>query len=159
MNAIVRPAPVRKEIRVRATPERAFEIFTARMGSWWPGEHNTGSTPILDVVIEPREGGRWFTRHDQGVESQWGKVLVWAPPARLVLGWQLNAQFQYDAALVTEVEITFTPEEGGTRLVLEHRHLERVGEAAHSLRAQVDSERGWSMLLALYGTAVDRAAA
>jgi uncharacterized protein YndB with AHSA1/START domain len=83
-------------------------------------------------------------------ECEVGKVLVWDPPARLVLIWQLTAEFQFDPNLVTEVEVQFTPEGEGTRVDLEHRNLERLGDTAETLREKIDAPGGWSGLLALF---------
>jgi uncharacterized protein YndB with AHSA1/START domain len=55
--------------------------------------------------------------------------------------------------LVTEVEVTFTPEADGTRVNLEHRHLERMGERAEDARQSVDSPNGWGLILQLYSEA------
>jgi len=108
---------------------------------------------MKDAVIEPRAGGRWYEKGEDGSECEWGKVLVWEPPVRVVLGWQLNPQFKFDPGVVTEVEVRFIAEAPGVTLVeLEHRNLERFGEQAEALREKVGSPRGWSELLALYAT-------
>lgn len=149
MSSTITPAPVRKSVRVKVPPTRAFDIFTAGMSRWWLKTHTINATksPMKDIVMEPREGGRWFERGEDGSECQWGKVLAWEPPARLVLAWQIDAQFRFDAGLVTEVELRFTPDGTGTQVELEHRHLERLGEQAEALRKLVDSPNGWSKLL------------
>lgn len=151
----ISPAAVRKSIVVKAPPARAFEVFTSGMGRWWPGSHNTQASPITDVMIEPRVGGRWFSRHEDGGEADWGRVLAWEPPGRAVLGWQLNAEFQYDPDFITEVEITFTAQEAGTLVTLEHRNLERYGEAAERVRGMIDSDGGWGGLLQLFAAAAE----
>ena len=109
---------------------------------------------MKEAVIEPRVGGRWYERGEDGSECQWGKVLVWDPPRRVVLSWQLDANFQYVPEIETEVEIRFTPEgTEATRVDLEHRHLERFGEQGESLRGKVDSKEGWGKLLEIYAAA------
>jgi len=150
MNLHIHPAPVRKSIHVNAPPQRAFEVFTAGIGRWWPKSHKIGAAEMEKPVIEPREGGRWYERDVDGSECEIGKVLVWEPPARLVLAWQLGADWKYDPDLVTEVEVTFTPESGGTRVELEHRHLERMGEDAEAAREAIGSPNGWGLILQLY---------
>jgi uncharacterized protein YndB with AHSA1/START domain len=147
MSPTIAPAPIRKHVRVKAAPARAFEIFTAGMSSWWLKTHTINATksPIKDIVIEPRAGGRWFERGEDGSECQWGKVLAWEPPTRLLLAWQINAQWQFDAALLTEVEISFASDGTGTLVTLEHRHLERLGDGADALRQAF--EGGWMNLL------------
>lgn len=146
----IRPAPVRKVIRVDATPERAFDVFTSGIGRWWPKSHKIGQTELDRPVIEPRAGGRWYELDVDGSECELGKVSVWEPPARLVLIWQLTPEFAYDPDLITEVEVTFTPEGDGTRVDLEHRDLERLGEKAEAMRETVSGPGGWPALLQLF---------
>jgi len=147
MSTTITPAAIRKQVHVKARPERAFEIFTVGMSSWWLKTHTINGTksPIKDIVIEPQEGGRWLERGEDGSECQWGKVLAWEPPTRLLLAWQINAQWQFDATVLTEVEISFTADGTGTLVTLEHRHLERLGDAAEAMRKAF--EGGWTSLL------------
>ena len=65
----------------------------------------------------------------------------------MVLAWQINAQWQYDPGLDTEVEVKFIAENANTtRVELEHRYLERMGEKAAEARSAVDSPGGWSAI-------------
>ena len=139
-------APILHSVEVKAPPARAFDLFTAYMGQWWPRGRTIGRNPHADIVVEPHEGGRWFERDDEGNETQWGKVLAWEPPGRLLLGWQLSSDWSYDPELLTEVELSFAPlEGGGTRVTLEHRNLERFGKDAEAHIAKL--EGGWPMRL------------
>jgi hypothetical protein len=159
MNLQIAPAPVRKSIRVKAPRARAFSVFTAGMARWWRPEHHIAKTPFVDIVVEPRPGGRWFERDRDGAECEWGKVLLWEPPARVILAWQLNAAWQYDPDFVTELEIRFIAEgPNETRVELEHRDLERYGDKAAEIRASLDSPDGWNGALAAYITEAAKAA-
>lgn len=147
---------IRKQFTVAAPAERAFRVFTRNMGVWWPKEHHIGKTALADCVIEPRQGGRWYEVGTDGVECEWGKVLAWDPPRRVVLAWQLDSRFQYDPKLITEVEIRFT--ELGlrqTQVDFEHRDLERFGEAAERLRKEMGG--GWAMILDRFAAEAGRA--
>ena len=140
-------APVRCSVEVKAPPARAFELFAQHMGAWWPRGRTPAKNPHADVVVEPSVNGRWFERDADGNETPLGRVLAWEPPRRLVLGWQLNHEFRYDAKLVMEVEILFEAlAAGGTRIRLEHRDLERLGVEAEVFAGKVRS--GWPERLA-----------
>jgi uncharacterized protein YndB with AHSA1/START domain len=153
---MIRPAPVRKSITVNADAACAFEVFTDRIGIWWPHSHTIGSSPQKNIVLEPRAGGRWFEIGEDGSECTWGKVLAWEPPVRLLLAWQINGNWKYDPDLVTEVEVTFTPVgKDTTRVDLEHRNLERFGDKAEPVRNAIDSEGGWTQILRFYGQAAE----
>ena len=147
MSQTITPAPIRRSVEVKVPPARAFEIFTAGASRWWLRTHSISATksPIKDVVIEPRAGGRWFERGEDGSECEWGKVLAWQPPTRLLLAWQINADFKYDPSLHTEVELRFTPAGSGTLVELEHRLIERMGERGVGMRDAFT--RGWGLLL------------
>lgn len=136
--------PVRKELVVRASREHAFRVFTEGIDKWWPREHHIGKTPLARAAIEPRPGGRWFSVHVDGSECDTGKVLVWEPPERIVLAWQVTADWRFDPEFVTEVEVRFTalgPKE--TRVNFEHRNLERYGDKAAGIRNQIGAQGGW----------------
>jgi uncharacterized protein YndB with AHSA1/START domain len=146
--------PVKKEVVVEAPAERAFRVFTDKFGQWWPHAHHIGTADFKTAVIEPQPGGRWYEIGVDGSECDWGKVLVWEPPRRLVMAWQLNADWQYDPTLVTELELRFIAlGPMTTRVELEHRNLERFGERAEEMRAALDSVGGWNMHLQLFKSA------
>ena len=152
--------PVKKRVVVATSPERAFRIFTEDLDRWWPREHHIGTSPLKRAVLEPRQGGRWYAICEDGSECDTGKVLSWEPPRRLLLGWQITAQWKFDPNFLTEVEVTFTPEgPKRTRVELEHRNLERYGADAVELRKNIDSSGGWSLLLQNYAGVVAAAEA
>jgi uncharacterized protein YndB with AHSA1/START domain len=147
---------VRRSITVDASPERAFEVFTTGFGSWWPLEtHHIGATMATEGIIEPHAGGRWFERDADGDECEWGSVIAFEPPHRVVLGWHLTPEWKYDAdpEKATEVEVTFTPAEGGTLVELEHRGFEKHGATGTNMRDAVAAPGGWADLLELYAKA------
>ncbi|HLN08677.1 MAG TPA: ATPase, partial [Xanthobacteraceae bacterium] len=104
MNVAMKPAPIRKTVQVQVDPRRAFEVFTGRMHAWWPREHSLlGGKPRQDVVVEPRQGGRWFETATDGSECTWGHVITWEPPSRVLLAWQLDGQWKFNPDFLTEV--------------------------------------------------------
>jgi uncharacterized protein YndB with AHSA1/START domain len=156
MSIQIRPSPVRKSIFVNASPEHAFDVFTSGMGRWWPKSHKIGPAELDRPVIEPRAGGRWYELDVDGSQCEIGRVEIWEPPARLVLIWQLTPEFTYDAELITEVEVTFTPEGSGTRVDLEHRDLDRMGDKADAMRETVSGPGGWPGLLQLFADTAEK---
>src|SRR3712207_4521049 len=99
----IAPAPIRKTLRVGAPREKAFRIFVAGMGGWWLKSHSLLGSPQKDVVIEPSAGGRWYEVSDDGAEQDWGRVTAYEPPERVVLAWQLTADWAYDTDFETTV--------------------------------------------------------
>ena len=82
--------PVRKSIRVRASADRAFRVFTEEMDSWWPRTHHIGSSPMKRVVVEARQGGAIYSDQEDGTACPWATVLAWEPPHRFVMAWQVS---------------------------------------------------------------------
>ncbi|MPZ73666.1 MAG: ATPase [Nitriliruptorales bacterium] len=149
---------VHRSIAVEVGQERAFEVFTEGFDSWWIRSHHIGAAEMDTAVIEPRSGGRWYERGVDGTECDWGYVIAWEPPERLVLVWQINGQWQFDPALVTEVEVTFRPDgDARTHVDLVHRHLERLGDAATQIRTVFESEAGWPGLLQRFAASAESA--
>ena len=156
----IQPAPIRKTLRVRATPEKAFDIFVGHMGDWWLKSHSLLEATQKDVVVEPRTGGRWYEIGEDGSEQEWGRVLDWQRPERVLLAWQLTADWAYDPAFETTVEVRFTADGDHTIVDFEHRDLERFGERAVEIRGGYESgmEGGWGKLLANYAERADAGA-
>jgi uncharacterized protein YndB with AHSA1/START domain len=146
---------VRQSIVVEATRERAFTVFTEGMTSWWPLDtYSIGAGPMAAAVVEPRAGGRWYERSEDGSETEWGRVEVWEPPDRVVLVWQLSPDWSYDPGLHTEIEVRFTAEDDArTRVDLEHRKLEAYAERAEQMRQVLGSDDGWGGLLRRFAAA------
>ena len=150
MNVVAVP-PVRHVIVVDAPREHAFEVFTRGLDSWWFRDHHIGKEPMREAVMEPREGGRVYERGIHGAECDWGRVLAWEPPSRLVVAWQIGGDWRFDPdpAHASEYEVRFIAETSTrTRVEFEHRHFERHGEAGRKIRDSV--ETGWAKLLAAY---------
>lgn len=140
---------VRRSVLVNATPDHAFKVFTAKFVSWWPPAHHIGAAELADVVVEPRVGGRWYEVGQDGAECEWGAVLAWDPPSRLLLAWHLNGDWDYDPdpARASEVEITFTPDGEKTLVELVHRGFERHFTKPAAVRDGVSGEGGWGAIL------------
>jgi uncharacterized protein YndB with AHSA1/START domain len=139
---------VRKVVHVQASAKVAWSVFTEKMSRWWPlATYKIGSASAVDALIEPRVGGRWYECGSDGSTCDWGRVLVWDPPGRLVLAWQITADWKYDPGVKTEVEIRFIPDGSGTRVELEHRGLHHYGTRAAEMRGIFDSASGWKGLL------------
>ncbi len=152
-------APVRKSITVKAGAERAFQVFTQGVDTWWPRTHHIGKSPMKKIFIENCAGGRCYSEQVDGTECDWGQVLVWEPPRRLVMAWQITPAWAYepDLAKASEVEVRFTPvADGSTRIDLEHRNFERYGAGAAAMRSAVDAPTGWTGVLQLFAAAAEK---
>jgi uncharacterized protein YndB with AHSA1/START domain len=139
---------VRTSIVVDATPERAFTVFTAEMGTWWPPEHHLLEADLSETVFEPQVGGRIYDKGVDGSECTWARVLAYEPPDRVVFSWDIGLDWtiETDHARTSEVELRFVPDGADrTRVELEHRHLERHGEGWEAMRDAVGSPDGWGV--------------
>ncbi len=153
----VDPNSVRKQIDVKAPIDVAWRVFTEKMGTWWPLAHyKIGKATAVDAVIEPRVGGRWYERGEDGTTTDWGRVLVWDPPSRLVLTWDITADWQFDPKLNTEIEVRFVATGQHTHVELEHRKLDRFGARRDEMRRIFDTEGDWGRQLAAFAAAAER---
>ena len=97
--------------------------------------------------MEPRLGGRWLEIAEDGTETVVATIIHWEPPQRLVMLWQVNAQWQPDPSMRSEVDVRFTQDGAdATQVVVLHHKFETMGAAAGaSMRNDVDG--GWPGLL------------
>lgn len=158
MSNHAQPEPIRREVTVPASAERAFSIFIDEFADWWPGEY-TWSGPVLeDIGIGRGVGGMCYEKGPHGFQCHWGRVLVWEPPQRLVLSWQISPQRipEPDPERASEVEVRFHSEAASTtRVELEHREFERHGAGAEDYRAGMATPQGWTLILDRYRERVE----
>ena len=156
MNEMTVIAPVRKTVHVRAPIAHAFEVFTSGLTRWWPLDHGVGKKPIQKVLMEPRLGGRWLEIAQDGTETSVATITLWQPPHRFVMVWQVNAKWQPDATMKSEVDVRFTADGGeATRVEVVHHRFETMGaEAGASMRKDVDG--GWPGLLERFVAEAER---
>jgi uncharacterized protein YndB with AHSA1/START domain len=156
MNDATVIAAVRKSVRVKAPIERAFDVFTSGLTRWWPHNYGVGKQPIQKVLMEPRLGGRWLEISEDGTETCVATVTLWEPPHRLVMVWQINAQWKPDTAMKSEVDVRFRADGSDATLIeLVHHKFETMGaEAGASMRKDVDG--GWPGLLERFVTEAER---
>ena len=147
---------VRTEIVVDAPAERVFRAFTERFDQIKPREHNLLGVEIAESVFEPKVGGRVYDRGVDGRECQWGRVLAYEPPVRIVFTWDISPRWQIetDRTRASEVEVRFVAEtDRRTRVELEHRRLDRHGEGWQGLVPGVGGDGGWPLYLRRFADA------
>lgn len=140
--------PLRLSFDVACPAEHAFDVWTRRFGRWWPADHTATGEVGLEIVLEPRVGGRIYQRDERGTEIEWGEVTLWEPPASLGYVWHLRR----DRADATDVLVTFVPVgPASTRVEVEHTGWERLGADADGWR---DANRGgWTTLMSHFASA------
>ena len=153
MNAQVADTSVRLQVVVDAPIDRVFRVFTEGFGTFKPREHNMLAVPIAETVFETRVGGHVYDRGEDGSVCRWARVLVYEPPDRVVISWDISPQWRVETDLekTSEVEVRFFAESAGrTRVELQHRNLERHGTGWEFVRDGVAGEGGWPLYLQRY---------
>lgn len=136
--------PLHKTCTVPLPPERAFDLFTARMAEWWPvATHSISAdvTAVRTLRFEGRVGGRVIEVTADGREYSWADVLAWNPPARFVLSWHPTTE----PLAASRLEVTFRAVEGGTEVLLTQSLWEEFGQDGIPLRENYDT--GWDLVL------------
>jgi len=141
--------PITGTVTIAVPIEQAFRVFTGSINSWWPHQYHIGQAEVAEVILEPREGGRWYERGVDGTECDWGRVLVCESPHRLLFTWQINGAWQFDPDpdRASEIEVRFTaigPEE--TTVEVEHRHFDRL-DGGGTINDAIRGGGGWALLL------------
>jgi uncharacterized protein YndB with AHSA1/START domain len=137
--------PLELSFTVGCSAGEAFDTFAVRTSLWWPHQHSVSGKEGITVTFEPFQGGRIHERTPGGAEHDWGDVLVWEPPHRLVYLWHLAV----DRSDATEVEVAFTPAAPeGTLVAITHRGWDRLGSKGAERRER--NHEAWSSLLPHY---------
>lgn len=132
--------PIRREVLVESGPDKAFEVFTARIGDWWPlGGHSVygegGRVAFTDGEIVEHSAA--------GEVSVWGRVTRWEPPSVVAFTWHPGRPM----GPPTEVTVSFAAVGEQTLVTLEHRGWEVLADPA---AARAEYESGWPAVLDCY---------
>jgi uncharacterized protein YndB with AHSA1/START domain len=147
-------------LRVKATPQEAFDVFTQEISAWWKPNGLFQITPRGDGVLrfEPGEGGRLMTDLPNGGSFEIGRVTDWAPGERLKFTWR---QGTFAADQSTHVEVRFEAAAAETRVTVEHRGWDAIPQA-HAARHgfplgvfQMRLAEHWRALLGAVGAQID----
>jgi uncharacterized protein YciI len=138
--------PIRREILVDANPETAFEVFTERLGLWWPLAEL--SVYGADATVAFTDG-QIIERSADGRAAVWGTVTRWEPPEAVAFSWHPGQP----ADRASQVEVTFAAAAGQTRVRLEHSGWEAFADPA---AARAEYDHGWPMVLDRYRDGIAR---
>ncbi len=134
--------PLRLDFHVRCSADHAFATFTRRISLWWPRARSFSGDPELEVVLEPRVGGRIFERTPAGEEHEWGEVTAWDAPRGLSYLWHIGTE----RSRATQVSVQFLPEgAGATNVRIVHTGWDALGGDAEEWRDQ--NSAGWAGVL------------
>ena len=143
-------------MRVAASPQRAFDVFTRDIGAWWQPNALFQFTPKGAGVLafEPGPQGRLVEHLEDGECFEIGRITAWEPGARLAFSWR-QAGFRDDQ--MTWVDVRFEAVgEASTRVTVEHRGWDSVPQdhvARHRFPERAFMQRHgewWQALLASY---------
>ena len=139
---------IEKTVRLSCGPARAFTLFTAHATEGWPPSRRHTKDPTSEIRM--LESGRFYERAADGTEVELGRVRAWEPPTRVLLDFYPGT----DAEHPTEVEITFTPQDEHTVVVVRHGPTASSGELFGQRVARFDAS--WDAVLSALATACER---
>jgi uncharacterized protein YndB with AHSA1/START domain len=142
---------LRVAVTVSVSAAAAFHAFIARIDDWWVPEFSwSGRDRLATIGIEDRLGGMAYEIGPHGFRLDWGRVLAWEPPQRLVLAWQIAPDRvpQPDPTRASEVEVHFHAHTDRTVVDLEHRYFDRHGPDGVGYHRVMSD--GWQELLDRY---------
>lgn len=143
---------IKQSLIIPIPVHKAFQYFTNELNSWWPKEYTWSGEVLEKIAIEPRENGRCYERGPHGFECDWGRVLTWDPPYRILFTWQIspNRVPEPNPEKVSEIEVLFKEEKNKTNITFIHRDFEKHGENAESYKQLLESPQGWPFILNKY---------
>jgi uncharacterized protein YndB with AHSA1/START domain len=141
--------PLRREVLVDAGATVAFEVFTERIGAWWPlARHSVYGEDAEVRFVDPGLGARIVESKDGEDDAVWGTVTDWVPGELVAFSWHPGMT----AESASRVSVSFEETDGKTLVVLEHTGWESFGDRAAEARENYAG--GWSVVLDGYRNGV-----
>jgi DNA-binding transcriptional ArsR family regulator len=106
---------VEQHIDIKAAPDKVFAAVLHRLG-----EGNTRPDgESLQMILEPRPGGRWYRDRGNGIGHLWGFVQVIKAPTLLELSGPMFMSYP----ATNHLEVKIQEVEGGCKVTLRHRAI------------------------------------
>lgn len=142
-----------KKILVAAVADQTFELFTSSFNEWWPKEYTWSQQVLQFIGIEPKVGGSCYELGPNQFRLDWGKVIRFDPPNYLSFSWHIDSKRvpvpNPDQASTVEISLREADTQK-TELVLVHRDFAHHGEEYSQYLEAMDSEYGWTYILAAF---------
>ena len=106
---------VEQHIEIKGAPDKVFGTMLEHFGKRF--ERPDGES--MNMILEPKAGGRWYRDRGKGIEHLWGFVQVIKPPVLLELSGPMF--MSYPAINHMEVKVEEIP--GGCKVTLRHRAI------------------------------------
>ncbi len=148
--------PVTVQVIVNIPRQAAFAAFTNGFFDWWPRDYSYSGHLVEGLVIGDCEGAFCSEFGPDGFRIDFGRVLEWSPPDRLVISWAISPESrpEPDPSKASEVTVEFSPEGETTRVRLTHQKFERHGDGAGGYAEEMGSEMGWPHILERFRASV-----
>jgi uncharacterized protein YndB with AHSA1/START domain len=139
-------------VLVDAPLDLAFEVFTERIGAWWPlADFSVYGDGASVAIVGPGVGARIVESKEGADDAIWGTFTRWEPPGAVAFTW--HPGMGPDAASL--VSVTFVETDGKTLVTLEHTGWESFGERA--AEARENYQQGWAVVLGGYAARIPAA--
>ncbi len=133
--------------------ETAFNAFVTDFQKWWPQAYSLSKEGLKEIGITPKVNGMCYEIGPHGFRCDWGRVLIWQPPERLVFTWQISERSapEPNPELASEVHLEFVNLGANqTQIKLQHKHFSRHGEGGVNYCTEMASEYGWPYIISEY---------
>ncbi len=130
---------ISRSIFLACERERAFELFTTEISSWWPAARRHTGDPGSSITLS--SDGSFYEVATDGRRVELGRVTAWTAPDLLVLDFFPGTGPDFP----TEATITFTTVEGGTLVRVNHGPKPGSRHLFHGVAPRYESS--WELVL------------
>ncbi|WP_134090895.1 SRPBCC domain-containing protein [Olivibacter sp. XZL3] len=142
---------IQKKIMFDASLKKSLEIFLSDLGSWWPKEYTWSKEELVALKVNPTVNGFFTEIGPYGFQCDWGRIINFEEQAFTFL-WQMGPDRvpEPNPDKASEVEISFSEDDGYTTMILTHRNFAKHGEKGGAYQEMMDAPEGWDYILACF---------
>lgn len=152
--------PIFRTVELDCSPNNAFHFFTDRMIGWWPKDYTWSGDKLVNLYIEPKKHGSCIEIGPSDFRVDWGSVTSVKEGEHIDFLWQIDAQRVPvpDPDHASQVRVSFEKiNSGKTLMKLTHENIDRHGDRHEIYHDQMDSSKGWTLILENFATFCEKA--